>query len=269
MNKQNETGQAIVDQHVLDLLNRGIDGELSVTEQDELDRLISTSPAVRNLDIELRVVTRMLDELPQVEPPQYLQETIERQVRLPAQSTTGLGKPGLLRSWLNTNWLRTGFALAAGVVLTVSVYEMGSEPITATDSATLTGTIAKMDVTGQQGVLLDRVSLATDGLNGLVELRHEGDLLTLDVQLTSDGPSELVVNFAGRGLEFDGVTRLQDPGETVSVADGVIHFASPGEQHFTVNLRRVSKTQPDVPLLLEFFSNSELVQQSELNISKF
>ncbi len=269
MNVKNETGQAIVDQHVLDLLNRSIDGELSTTEQDELDRHIATSPAVRNLDMELRVVTRMLDELPQVDPPQYLQETIERQVRLPAQSTTGLGKPGVLGSWLNKNWLRTGFALAAGVLLTVSVYEMGSEPITATDNASLTGTIAKRDVSGQQGVLLDRVSLATDRLNGLVELRHKGELLTLDVQLTSDGPSELVVNFAGRGLEFDGVTRLQDPVETVSVVDGVIHFSSPGEQRYTVNLRRISMARQNAPLVLEFFSNSELVQQAELNISKF
>lgn len=269
MNEQNEAGQALVDQNVLDLLNRGIDGELSTTEQDELDHLIATSPAVRNLDTELRVVTRMLDELPPVEPPQYLQETIERQVRLPAQSNSGSGKPGRLGSWLNTNWLRTGFALAAGVVLTVSVYEMGSEPLTPADNASLSGTIAKRELAVQQGVLLDRVRLDTDRLNGLVELRHEGELLTLDVQLTSDGPSELIVNFAGRGLEFDGVTRLQDPGETVSVADGAIHFASPGEQRFTVNLRRISKTQQDAPLVLEFFSNSELVQQAELNISKF
>lgn len=269
MNEQNETAQAPVDEHVLDLLNRRIDGELSSAEQDELDLLIATSAVVRDFYEQLCAVTRMLDELPQVEPPRYLQETIERQVRLPSQGTRGPGKPRWLAGGLNTNWLRTGFALAAGVILTVSVYEMGSGPMTATDNARLTGTIAKSDITGQKGVLLDSVSLANEGLNGLVELHRDGDLLTLDIQLTAVGLSELVVNYGGRGLEFDGVTRLQDPVETVSVDDSAIHLASHGEQRYTISLRRITAAQQDAPLLLDFFANSELIQRAELNISEF
>jgi len=269
MNEQNDTGRAPVDQHALALINGSIDGELSSTEQDELDRLLVTSPNVRKLNEELTTVTRLLDELPEVEAPHYLQESIERQVRLPLQSDAGLEKTGRLGGWLSTNWLRTGFALAAGVVLTVSVYEMGSEPITARDSANLSGTIAKRAITGQQGVLLDSIQLDTSALSGLVELRNEGELFTLDVQLTSDGPSELVVNFAGHGLEFDGVTRLQEPVDSVSVVAGAIHLASHGEQRYTVSLRRISEAQQDAPLQLEFFANGELVQQAELNVSKF
>jgi len=269
MNEHNEIGQAPVDQRIQELLNRSIDGDISAIEQDELDQLVATSPAVRTLNGELRAVTRLLDELPELDPPQYLQNAIERQVRLPAQNNTHLKKPGRLGGWLSANWLRTGFALAAGVVLTVSVYEMGSEPITGEDSTRMVGTMAKRDLNGQQGELLDSVRLDTDKLNGLVELRQKADLFTLDVQLNSEGPSELVVNLAGRGLEFDGVSRIQDPVDAVSVVDGAIHLASSGEQHYTVSLRRISKAQGDEPLELDFFADNELIQQAELNVSKF
>ena len=69
MNEQIDRGQATIDQHILDLLNGSIDGEISATEQDELDSLLASSPVVRSLNDELRAVTRILDELPELEPP--------------------------------------------------------------------------------------------------------------------------------------------------------------------------------------------------------
>ena len=269
MNEQIDRGQATIDQHILDLLNGSIDGEISATEQDELDSLLASSPVVRSLNDELRAVTRILDELPELEPPQYLQETIEKQVRLPVQSQADTGKPGFFDGWLNANWLRTGAALAAGLVLTVGVYEMGSEPITTGDSTSMVGTMVKRGQTDQQGALLDSIHLDTEELKGLVELRNKDNLFTLEVQLSSDGPAELVVNFGGRGLEFEGVSRSQEPLDTVSVVDGSIHLASSGEQHFTLNLRHTEETRKAAPLELEVFANSKLIQQARLKVSQF
>ena len=85
MTEQNQTEQTSVDQNVLDLINRSIDAEISAQEQDELDRLLTASPEVHNLNEELRTVTRLLDEVQELNPPEYLQDSIERQVRLPVQ----------------------------------------------------------------------------------------------------------------------------------------------------------------------------------------
>lgn len=268
MNEQNHIDQGPVDQRIQDLLNSNIDGEISSADKDELDRLLVTSDRVRNLNEELRAVTHILDELPEVEPPQYLQETIERQVRLPAQINHAADKPGLLGRWVKANWIRTGFALAAGVVLTVGVYEMGSKPITDRDAASMSGTMVKGGFVDQQGILLDRISLDTNELKGLVELRSTDDLFTLDVQLSSDGPSEVVVNFAGRGLEFDGVTRIQDQSDAVSVKNGSIKLASSGEQRYTVRLKRSTGVLQPAPLELDFFVNNTLIQQAELTVSQ-
>ena len=265
MNEHKQIDQAPVDQYIQDLLNCSIDGEISSADLDELDRLLVTSESVRNLNKELRAVSNILDELPELEPPPYLQESIERQVRLPVQLSKDAGRPG---RWLNANWLRTGFALAAGVVLTVGVYEMGSKPITASDVASMSGTVVKGGFVDQQGLLLDSISLDTDELKGLVELRSMDDIFTLDVQLSSDGPSEVIVNFAGRGLEFDGVTRIQDQSDAVSVKDGSINLASSGEQRYTVRLKRTTAVQQFAPLELDFFANNILIQRAELTVSQ-
>lgn len=269
MNKQNHIDLAPVGQRTQDLINGRIDGEISVTEQAELDRLLVTSKDARKLNEDLRTLTRVLDELPDIEPPQFLQSAIERQVRVPVQGNLDSNKPVFLGGLLNANWLRTSLALAAGVVLTFGVYEMGSEPITTRDTATMTGTVLKNGFSGQNGSLLDSIDLNTEKLKGLIELRNKDDLFTLDVKLSSDGPSEVVVNFAGRGLEFDGKTPMQNPAVTVSVRDGSIHLASQGEQHYTVMLRRTSQAGQAAPLELDFFADNELIQKAELIISQY
>jgi len=268
MKNQNQNDPAPADKRAQKLVNASIDGEITATEQDELDRLLVSSDSVRNLNAELRAITDILNDLPQVEPPEHLQNSIERQVRLPLPDNAGATNPVFPGRWISAIWLRTGVALAAGVLLTVGVYEMASEPITARDASSLAGTMVKSGPADQQGVLLDSINLNTANLNGLVELRDKGDLFTLDVHLSSDGLSQVVVNFAGRGLEFDGVTSMQDPTEAVSVKDGSINLASRGEQHYTVRLKRTSEALQVAPLGVDFYANSELIQRSELTVSK-
>lgn len=265
MNEQNHIDKPHIDQRALDLLNGNVDGELSSAEQDELNILLAGSNKVRNLDVELKTFTRLLDELPQREPPEYLQSAIERQVRLPVQSNRHEETPGFFGTWLPAHWLRTGFALAAGAVLTIGVYEMGSEPMTAQDAANMAGTMVDNQA-NDQGELLDSVHIFTDRLNGSVELRSNEEFFNLDVQLNSDGPTQVVVNFAERGLEFEGISRNQDGKDTILIAEGAINVTSSGEQSYILQLRRTSKTQQAAPLELEFFANNILVHEASLNI---
>jgi hypothetical protein len=267
MSEQNHNEQTQQDQRLQYLLNGGIDDELSVSEQGELKGLLAGSEKARELNEELKVFTRLLDELPEREPPEYLQSAIEKQVRLPVVSNGSDGKPGFFGSWLNANWLRTAFALTAGVILTVGVYEMGSEPITDRDSANLVGTVVKKPMS-KQGELLGTILVETDLLNGVVELRNTDDLFVLDLRLNSAGHSEVAVNFAGRGLVFEDIMPEQDHADTITMADGSVIVASSGEQHYTMRLRRTSEFVEVRPLELEFFANDKLVHEAKLSISQ-
>jgi hypothetical protein len=264
MNEQNH-----IDQRTQDLLNGGIDGELSSSEQSELDSILAGSDKLHDLNKELRSLTGLLDSLPEVEPPQYLQEAIERQIRLPVQSDRFEEKRGFFGTWLPAHWMRTGFALAAGAVLTVSVYEMGSTPMSAEDASNLSGTIVNRQATSQ-GELLDSIHIFTNTLSGSVEIRSKDDLFILDVQLSSDGPTQLVVDFAGRGLDFEGVTHMQDRQDDVSIVNGSVKVATNGEQRYTMSLRQNNayRGQATAPLELDFFANNSLVHEANLRVSQ-
>lgn len=261
--------QKHIEQRTQDLLNGGIDGELSSSEQSELDSLLAGSDKLLDLNKELKSLTGLLDSLPEVEPPEYLQAAIERQVRLPVQSARDAEKRGFFGSWLPAHWMRTGFALAAGAVLTVSVYEMGSKPMSAEDVSNLSATIVNRQA-ASQGELLDSIHIFTDTLTGSVELRSKDDLFILDVQLSSDGPTQVVVDFAGRGLDFEAVTHVQDRQDAVSVVDGSVKITTNGEQRYSMSLRRNNdyQVQATAPLELDFFANQLLVHEASLSVSQ-
>jgi hypothetical protein len=275
MNENDYNEKPHMDQHVLDLLNAGIDGELSPSEEAELNVFLAGSKEVRDLNEELIAITSLLDQVPDIEPPQYLQSAIERQVRLPVQSqdaalnspthNTQKEKQSFFGAWLTTHWLRTGIALAAGVVLTAGVYQMGSHPISAEDASNMVGTVVKGQA-AYQGELLSSIHLNTETLSGRVELRNIDSLYKLDIQMNSGGDSVLVVNFAGRGLEFAGVSPERDFEDAVSVANGSINFSGSGEQHFTLKFRRTSEVPQATPLELNFFADNKLVKAAELSI---
>jgi hypothetical protein len=261
------TEQNHIDQHTLDVLNGAIDGELNTVEQAELEELLAGSDKVRDLNEELKIFTRLLDETPVLEPPEYLQSVIESQIRLPAQNHGRKEKSGFFATWLPSHWLGTGFALAAGAVLTITVYKMEPDAITAQDSANMVGTVVSSHAT-DRGELLDSIDISTDTLNGRIELRSKDDFFNLDVQLKSDGPTQVVVNFAGQELAFAGITHKQDHEDAISVTDASIHVASNGEQRYTVQLRRTSQGRLIAPLELVFFANNTLVYKAELSIGQ-
>ena len=77
MNDKNHIDKAHMDQRVLDLLNAGIDGELSPSEEAELNVYLADSEQVRDLNEELISMVNLLEQVPELEPPQYLQSTID------------------------------------------------------------------------------------------------------------------------------------------------------------------------------------------------
>jgi len=267
MNQQDQNGTAPVDQRTQDLVNASIDGEISAIEQDELDRLLLTSESVREFDRALRTVTKLLDDLPEFEPPAYLHGAIERQVHLPLGGAAQKQSSGWL-SWLDSSHWRTGLALAAGVVLTVSVYEMGSKPVTVDDTRNMSGTIVKHGNSSRQGDVLDTIRLDGGQLSGLVELRNERDLFTVDVQLNSGAPVDVVMDFASSGLNLVGASNASDLENAVSFGDGKIRLASNGREHFSVKFIRASDARSSDPIELDFYADDQLVKKAELNISR-
>lgn len=276
MNEPTHNDQTNIDQHVLDLLNGSVDGELNTAEKTELDALLTGSARLRDLHAELTAVAGTLDEVPEREFPEYLHHTIVSQVRLPQSARTQDQASGLFSQWLTAPWMRVGLAMAAGVMLTVGIYQAGSENLSPGDTVRMTGTVVK----NPAGVLLDSTSFSTGALNGKVELHSENDLLTIKVSLESDGIMLVNLDFSGQDLEYAGVNGVQNQADDIVLADGSISVKSSGTQQYELLLRRTAHLPaeelpgaklPEGPLnalALEFFADNVLIHKAELNSSR-
>lgn len=273
MNEPTHIKHPPADQHVLNLLNGNIDGELSVLEQAELDKLLAGSAHARALHKALKTLAGILDGLPEREPPDYLHHVIMSQV---ITSTSGAGlalaggakgeKPGPLRRWLSTPWMRTGLAMTAGLMLTMGIYQSGSENLSPADASGMAGTVMK----NPYGVLLDSTRFDTKTMNGKAELRYEDGLLTLDVHLDSDGRAVLNLDLSGQDLVYAGINGLKNQAGNVAVANDSVSVTGSGLQHYELLLKRKAEVSGGNlgPLVLEFYANNVLIHKAELGRSK-
>jgi len=266
MNENTHIDQSKLEPQISDLINRSIDGELSAAEQAELDVLLDGSKRVRQAYEELKTTTGILDGAPEREPPEYLHKAIISQVRLPVPGAAKTSGSGLFSNWLSAPWARTGLAVAAGLVLTVSIYQTDTGSLSPEDASGMTGTIMK----SPKGVLLDSTRFTVEAVNGKAELHLKDGLWLIDVNLESAGEVVLRLGFSAENFEYAGVNGLQNPGDSVVVENGVIKVSSSGQQHFELLLRRTAALPADdmTPLALEFLANNVVVHAAELDGSR-
>lgn len=259
--------QKLNEQQIQELLNRGIDGELDVAEQRELDLLLASSEEIRDLNEELKAFAGFLDQVPDREPPQYLHNAIISQVRLPVPGDAHTDKTGFFSTWFAAPWMRTGVAVAAALMLTIGIYQTGSENLSVEDTSSMTGTIVRSP-NAQTGALIDRVQFLTATMKGTAELHNEEGLLSVSVVLESEGPAVLSLGFNGQSFAYEGITGLQNSLTDVSVAEGSIHVSTAGQQNYSLLLKDISENQAgrqaNFPLVLEFYANNVLVHEAEL-----
>lgn len=268
--------QTNIDQRTRDLLNGSIDGELNSAQQQELDQLLASSEEVRTLYEEFQSIARLLNEIPELEPPAYLHDAITSQVRLPVAGAAQAGKTGLFSNWLAAPWMRAGLGVAAALVLTIGIYQSDSQKLSPEDTSSMTGTVVK-NPNGAlpYGAILDSTRFNAEQMSGKVVLHQKKGFLLLDVRVESAGPAVVTVDFPQQDFVYAGINGLENQPDDVALIDGSISVSSSGQQHYELLLRSTSQQQANkkegnkpTPLTLEFFADNVLVHEAELDGSE-
>lgn len=255
---------ANIDERAWLLINGQVDGELNDSEQQELDALLANSNELRTVLDDLTGLSDCLHQLPEKSPPAYLQNAITSTVRMPVDESKGRGKPAFF-TWLTEHWLGPAFALTAGVMLTVGIYETNPD---SSDTTNMTGTMVSVDTV--KGELLDRVSVGDDGVSGTAALHKNGREFVIDVNLDSTQPAEFTINYAANGLEFVGVTSSKNRVDGVLVDQQKVTIEGHGQQQYTLRLRSkdTDMTAKSAPLQVALSVNNGTPQMAELKTVK-
>ncbi len=248
----------------LELISAAIDGALDMEERAELDLLLENSAEACELKAEFEQLDSLLNDVPDLEPPESLHADVVARVKLkPAPSEDSF-----------LDWLRTAvpgaglrYALAAATgALVVSVFfgnqSMLSETI---DLADLVGTMAP-DVASANEEIIDSYEVRVNGFESLVQLRRRDSALLLDIHSESDVTVEISVDVSGAGLWPDALAQIEGRAESIAIAGQAMQIEVLGTQRMTILLRRVDGAAfaGEANITLEFSSKGNLLQRGSL-----
>jgi hypothetical protein len=237
----------MLQERVLYLINAEIDGELAPQEQTELESILQSSVEARATQAELQKLANLMAAMPEQEPPADLASRVVKQIRLPVRRTVGASRfflSGLLTAFQPA---QTGLAFAAGLLLTVVIYESTQRDGEPVDLSQMVGTmVANPASTPAQQE--DSLSISAPGLSGTVSLGATGEFMILRFDLESVQQTEILVGLAEAGLGFGGIAHASASGNAVNesyeVSGGTLRVVNPGSHPFVVFLRRTGVPNP-------------------------
>jgi len=213
----------MLDQHIIELINAGIDGELGPEEQRELEAVLDSSPEAVTFRLELLQLNNAFSNLPELDPPPALARTILDQVQLPDRQKL-FKLPGF---FAGLTPVAGGLAFAAG--------------LTQQDTVNMVGTMVASDQVKAPGQG-DRLLLDLDGLSGTVSLNVSENGRALEFDLDSSQLIEIELDLEKAGLIVIGFAQ-DDRGDgsfidTLELMGGTMRVVNQGKHHFVVFLRQ-------------------------------
>jgi hypothetical protein len=260
----------MLDNHSIELINAGVDGELGSEGLEELDTLLKSSQEARELHGELLRLSNFLDALPERRPPPELKQQILAKIRLPKRSY----RFSLREMIASIRPLATATTFAAGLLVAVAYYELAPRHFTAVDLDAMVGTAVlgqAKDGSNDQRGSDGRLVLAEDWVTGSVSLQEKAGLTVLNFELDSAAPVEIGMALREAGLAFAGIA--QEAGQSGSiheeftVSGGTLRVGNKGRQSFVVFLRNAVGQAGGKEIQIEFSNGDQRVIKGLLRTS--
>ena len=252
----------MIDERIKELINADIDGELGGPEKAELESALQHSAEAAEFRKGLVDFVDLIEAEPPLELPDGLHAKIVEQIELPSpRRRFSFGDiPG---------FVRYGMAAAAGLLLTVGIYEnRGNLPGTgdmSTDVGSMVGTIMRND-RAEVEETLDALIFDLQEVSSAVRLQRRDGALVLDVLLDAKDPIDITVDFTSDGLQFDAIAQTQSELKSIEFADQAIRVQGHGKHHFAVLLHRDSDhaVESEASIKLRYTSNGRLIKEGAL-----
>jgi hypothetical protein len=228
----------MTEEHLRELINRDVDGDLSPSERRTLERAMRRNAPARRLHAEIKSVETLLSSLRQVEPPANLATRIRADIRsrvTPARSRqTWIASLGTILQ--TPTMVRYGTVFAGGLVtgafLFLLLVHPQPSPVVSGDAATgslLTHSeVYNVELQGAKGTL---TAVQTE----------RGKDMTLS--LACGSPTTTKLTYDPSRVKLENVHEVQAAGGPVIVSDGVIQMTGTGSQRWSLSFTGVKDSR--------------------------
>jgi hypothetical protein len=244
-------------QHIVELINAEIDGEISAVEKRELEAILATDGEARTFHSELARLCEAMDSAEAVTPPAFLKHTILEMTG----SKRGKSKSSASgKRFFSAPAIRFSGAFAAGVVLALGFL-----------SSDMVSRNAFDDVTGLVGTMSDRdadlsvknsIYISSGDVDGTVTINRSGQMLIVEFDLTSRVPIDIVAEFPDAGVWFNGFAQLESSGTSVAAEPGRVTVRSEGKRRYAVYLHDAAGRNTTIDL--RFIAAGNVIYEAQL-----
>ena len=249
-----------IDQHILELINADIDGEITPADRERLRAELQSNPEAQKHHDEMTKLVRSLDALPSKTPPPHMRHNIMDTVNaIPHQRRDEVP---FWKSFLVAPPLHYVGTFAAGSLVTFLIVSSNEISQGAFDEVTdLVGTMSSDTDAGGRGAAA-AINLTDQTLAGTVRAHRAGPIMVIDFDLTSAEPVEIIAAFADPDVWFNGFAQLESDGTRVAAETGRVSLQMSGKRRYAMYLHNASRSAATVKL--QFFAGDRLILEDDL-----
>ena len=252
----------------IELINKEISGTITPRESDALHEYLQADPGARKLCDELTETSRLLSEVADVEPPEYLKKRIINSLDF-SRYEAKQSRP-VMEFLMKARKLRLkprfAYTFALGVAVGLVVYSMFLTTPTGRYGPgvrDMYGTIGISEVSRFAPV--ERVPISLPQARGSVNLLRSDDVLRFEVSVRSPGEFEVVLEYDFAQASF-GSLRPRDRGRILlETRGGYVRASGSGEEEFALSF--VKETAMAVPFEFTLLVSGEMVHSHRFLIA--
>lgn len=246
-------GSIMVDEKYIELINKEIDGANSSAAQAELRTYLVDHEEAQQLLSDLQKLALMLDEVPEVDPPENLRS------RILAASP---GRQRNTKRRRNTrvpisryfNWRPAwGYTLAGGFVLAILILVTVIFNKSILNLSDLTGSLVSRD--SREGFrIAGQLAIDSKDVHGSILVRISKAALSVDIDLIAANSINFSIEFDSAAIGFAAFEPLTNFTGDLDVSAGNLKLTSAGAIKTTMIFDR--KTSDAPPLTFKIYSNT-------------
>jgi hypothetical protein len=213
------------EEHLIELINKEIDGLISASEHQELMQSVSSNEHAAQLYHDLLRTAKALEGIEQAPPPAYLKSHIMNSINAaPALADRSVG---WLSSWIGVfrakPMARYAVVFASGLCVGIlflvlaSAWQQNAEP----DASTVSGYIALFSDIHRLPVV-ESARFGGEGVEGVFRTYRSGGNVFVEIEVQSSEKFSIELNSDPAELRFDGIRRFAGAEGDVNVTQGKI-----------------------------------------------